>query len=524
MAGGKLNARQKMINLMYLVFIAMMALNIDREVLSSFWNIDQSLVNSNNLSRDNNQDFMNVIAKRAKDDPEYKETQVRAQDVHKNFQELITYIEGLKTELMPKEGEDPILGEDGDLNYAALSNLENVTGLFFISDKEPTETGNQLVANINKYNAYLDKLAASGDNDSIRGSIDYTKFKIPTENPSEKGSEKRQSWLHKTFYGQPQIAAVTTLTKYQNDVYNAETQIIRSFLTTKMLDDIEINTFKGVISSPGILTVGSNAQTFVALGAFDNGISGSATVNGKTYPVVDGKATVPVPTGSTGDFKLSGTMSFKNPSTGTMQQIPLETVNYSVVDQTITGSQFTGVITADKMNVLYVGLDNPVSATVSGVEPNTIAISGPGFRSTGRGKGIVRPSSVGTINLTVSGTTSEGKKVSTSLPFRVKGLPRPVAITNRGRARQSLPASSLSGLSIKAKMPDGFGFDLSVNVTGFKVKVPGKAAQKVSGSRLNAASVINSAKPGTTVTIFDIETSSSAPVQDCENMVVVEVL
>ncbi len=523
MAGGKLNARQKMINLMYLVFIAMMALNIDREVLSSFWNIDQSLVNTNNLSKDNNNDFMKVIAKRAQDDPEYKETQTRAEDVRKNFQDLIGFIEGLKGELMPKEGEDPIMGEDGELNYAALSNLENVTSLFFVSDKEPTETGNELVANINKYNEYLDKLAASSNNDSIKGSIDYTKFKIKTENEATKGSEKRQSWLHKTFYGQPQIAAVTTLTKYQNDVYNAETQIIRSFLTTKMLDDIEINTFKGVISSPGILTVGSSAQTFVALGAFDNGISGTATVNGKSYPVVDGKATVPIPTGSTGDFSLKGTMSFKNPSSGQMETIPLEPVNYSVVDQTITDTEFTGVITADKMNVFYVGLQNPVSATVSGVEPNTITVSGPGYRSTGRGKGIVTPSSVGTINLTVSGTTSEGKKVSKSLPFRVKPLPRPEAMT-RGKTMMQLPASSIAKQSVSARMPSDFAFDLSVNVTGFGVKVTGKASEKVSGNSLRNCSSCQNLKRGQTVTIFDVKTSSSAPVGNATNNVVIEVL
>lgn len=505
MAGGKLNARQKMINLMYLVFIAMMALNIDREVLRSFHNIDDSLVKTNALSAQNNKSFMGVIRARAEKNPDYVETEKKAQSVLDYGQGLISYLGGLKNQL---SGEGGALDENGEINYKVLSNMEGVTNLFFVNDSKPTPTGDELVKKLEDFNKYV----SSPDINKANFAIDIK-------------PGKNETWLHKTFYSQPQVAAVTTLTKLQNDVYNAETEIIRSFLTTKMLDDLEINTFKGVISSPGIIQKGKASSAFVALGAFDNGINGTATVNGQTYQVVNGKATVPVSAGTPGDYTLSGSMSFTD-AKGNRQTVPLDPVPYKVVDEVIMKQlPFTGVITADKMNVLYVGVDNPLSSTVSGVQPSTISLSGPGVRSLGNGKGTIRPSSVGNITLTVSGKTSEGKPVSKQQVFRVKGLPRPEAVS-RGRSVLSVPASSLSRLSIDARMPSDFGFDISVRVTGFTVKVPGKPSQTISGNSLESASSVKSAKPGTTVTVFDIKTAASggAPVPSASNNVLIEVL
>jgi len=505
MAGVKLNARQKMINLMYLVFIAMMALNIDREVLRAFDNIDKSLTKSNSNATGNNDKFMETIKARAKADPEYAKTLKDANYVRDLSKELVSYIGTLKSRLI---GPDSSVDENGEPNYNTLSNLESVTNLFFVDDKTVKPDATELVSKINKFNQFL-------------SSIKKDAFKINIEDVDLKGQGK-QSWLHRTFYGQPQVAATTTLTKIQNDVISAEGEIIRSYLTTKMLESIEVNTFKGIISSPGIIVKGTAQNTFVALGAFDNRISGTATVNGRSYPVIDGKATIPVDASSTGKKQLAGTMSFKD-GKGVQQNIPLETVNYEVVDVTITNPDFTGVITADKMNVLYVGVSNPVSATVSGVQPSSIRLSGPGLSSTGAGKGNVTPGSVGVVNLTVSGTTSSGKAVSKSVPFRVKALPKPEAVV-RARSILAMPNTSLSGQLVEAKMPDDFGFDVRVSVTGFSVKVPGRPAQTVSGNRLGAASSVASAKPGSTVTIFDIKSSTNGiPLRPASNNVVIEV-
>ncbi len=190
---------------------------------------------------------------------------------------------------------------------------------------------------------------------------------IDISEKKDKG-EAPKSWLYRKFYGQPEIAAETTLTNLENQMLNAETQIISQYLSNKVLESVEINTFKGIISSPGYVVKGTSATTYAALGAFDNGIRGTAVVNGQSYPVQNGKADIPLSTGAIGKKQLTGYMTFTD-SKGKQQRVDFDPVSYEVVDATIAKNDFTAVVTADKMNVLYVGLDNPVSATVSGVLP-----------------------------------------------------------------------------------------------------------------------------------------------------------
>lgn len=75
--GGRLTGRQKMINLMYLVFIAMMALNVDREVLRSFESINTTLESTSKLTLENNNTFYNQIDLKAKEDPSYMDTKTQ---------------------------------------------------------------------------------------------------------------------------------------------------------------------------------------------------------------------------------------------------------------------------------------------------------------------------------------------------------------------------------------------------------------------------------------------------------------
>ena len=62
MAGGKLTPRQKMINLMYLVFIAMLALNMSKEVLSAFGILNKKIADSNTLVETNTTDLFTQLS------------------------------------------------------------------------------------------------------------------------------------------------------------------------------------------------------------------------------------------------------------------------------------------------------------------------------------------------------------------------------------------------------------------------------------------------------------------------------
>lgn len=70
MAKGKQTPRQKMINLMYLVFIAMLAMQIDQEIIRSFQDTNQSLTDSRTLAEKKNDIFELTLKQKADNSPE----------------------------------------------------------------------------------------------------------------------------------------------------------------------------------------------------------------------------------------------------------------------------------------------------------------------------------------------------------------------------------------------------------------------------------------------------------------------
>lgn len=498
MAGGKLSARQKMINLMYLVFIAMMALNIDREVLRSFDDVNSSLVRSNQLATKNNEAFVGSMRKTAETDAKYADAVQKSEAMMAKAKPLVDYIESLKGKLAGKEAR---IDENGEPVYAVLSNLESVTNLFFKSDTNVTPDAEGLVTKIKDFNAYLTSIGKGNLG------IDISDYKA-------KGKPE-ETWLHRKFYGQPQVAAETSLTKIQNDAINAQAEVIRSFLSQKVLENVEINDFKGVIASPGYVEIGKPANTYAAIGAFDNRLQGNVTVNGRTYPLIDGKANIPLETGSAGIKTLSGSISFKD-AKGQQQTRPLESMQYEVVQNVVkTKAEAAAAVTADNMNVFYVGLDNPVSAAVVGIEPASLKMSGPGLSYKGNGKGTIKPTSVGKVDIVVSGQSLSGGSFSKSFPFRVKNLPKPEG-TVLGKTFLELPAGSLKMQKVSARFVD-FEWPLNINVTGFKYKITGRGTQIVSGNSLGSIT----AKAGQVISIFDIKgTANGVSLKDATTVVI----
>ncbi len=501
MAGGKLTARQKMINLMYLVFIAMMALNIDRQVLRSFDDVDHSLTKSNGASVTNTNIYMENIVKKASEDPTgYAKVKIEAERVNKEANILYDYINGLKKNLDDESGYNE-KESNGEPNYAALSNLETVSKLLFINDSKFTDKGNGLIEKINGFNSFLKSTNNTGY------IIDINDVKT---------SDGNRPWLHQKFYGQPMIAAKTVLSELQSRVRNAQGEIIRNMMSSKLLKDLEVNTFVPIVTAPRYVSVGENVQAIVALGAFDNRVQGSANLNVGNFNLLDGKAEFKLNTSSPGKKSISGSVTFKdgagNPQVAKIAQ-PIEYEVVAAVQR--TQAEAAAAVTADNMNVFYVGLDNPVSAAVVGIEPASLKMSAPGLSYKGNGKGTIKPTSVGKVDVLVTGQSTSGGSFSKSFPFRVKNLPKPEG-TVLGKTFLELPSGSLKMQKVSARFVD-FEWPLNINVTGFKYKITGRGKQIVSG---NSLSSIN-AKAGQVISIFDIKgTANGVSLKDATTVVI----
>jgi gliding motility-associated protein GldM len=168
------------------------------------------------------------------------------------------------------------------------------------------------------------------------------------------------------------------------------------------------------------------------------------------------------------------------------------------------------VIAADKMNVVYRGVDNPMTVSIPGIPDNKVTASGAGLSRVSGSKYVMRPQTGNTVTITASGTLPDGQNVSSRSEFRIKGIPAPVGTVRGEPGIVRMQRQGLEIASIGALLED-FDFDLNLRVTGFSFKVSGQPTIIVSGTKLNgpAKAALRRAKRGDGVQIYDINTSIS---------------
>ena len=507
MAAGKQTPRQKMINLMYLVFIAMLAMNVDREVLRSFEGVNESLELSTNLTNENNKTFYEQIEKKKADGDEgYVLIAQKSEEVKRIAREAIDAIESVKGSLKSTAEYVKPTGDE-ETNYNSLQNTDVVNKVFFVNESTATSDVQAMVGKVQAFAKFM----SQGDDKKVKDRINQL-FDF-----SNKGGK---SWLVNQFYDQPMIAALTNLSKLQSDIRTEEGDRVRALLANKLEDEIELKAFVPIVSAPKYVKAGEKFDVTIGFGAYDNTLKGSINLNGRSVPLSGGKAVISMVASGSGVQRLAGNISYET-SNGTKTEPFNET--YEVVAETLKELPTGGTVVADKMNVVYRGVDNPMSGSVTGVDASTInmtASSGSLSRS-GRGWSY-RPGAGTTTNFTISGRTSTGKTVSNTFSFRIKNIPKAQGQI-RGTNVLSMPASSLPNQTVSAGIPD-FEFPVSFSVTGFKVKVSGQPTTAVSGSSLRgAAGALSKARAGDQVLIFDISATATGISQQNISPIVINV-
>ena len=170
----------------------------------------------------------------------------------------------------------------------------------------------------------------------------------------------------------------------------------------------------------------------------------------------------------------------------------------------------SAVIAADKMNVVYRGVVNPMTISIPGIPDNKVRASGTGLSPISGSKYNMSPGSGRTVSITASGTLPDGKPVSSSVEFRIKDIPPPIGAIRGETGIVRMERQGLEISSVSAVLPD-FDFDVQLNVTGFSFKVSGQPTVKVNGTKLDGAAkgALRRASRGDAVQIFDINAKVS---------------
>src|SRR5690606_144344 len=351
---------------------------------------------------ENNTTFYDQIVNKAKEDPDYAAIQQKADQVKAEADKAFNGIESLKNQIMKaQEYQLPAVGVyEEETNYASLSNVDAVTNLLFVSDDKAKPEAEQLKASVDGFRNFMSTAYATSERDKKRIEQIF--------NTSDRG---RQSWLNSLFYGQPLIAGLANLTKLQADIRTEEGNLVRTLLANKLQDEIELKAFQPIVMVPPFVRNDKPVEANIAFGAFDNTLQGTVTIGGQNIPLKDGKATFNLNTSGTGKKTVAGTMTYKDPTEKDVS-IPFSQ-EYEVISEVLVTPPSGAVITADKMNVVYRGLDNPISATVNGADgPISLTASVAGL-SGSNGKYNFKPAAgSGTVTFTASAKTSSGKVIS----------------------------------------------------------------------------------------------------------------
>ena len=495
--------RQRMINLMYLVFIAMMALNMGKEVLSAFGLMNEKLQTANERYQLTNEAAFAELERKEQEKPEdYKEALEKARQVRELSNEYYAYLSSLKEEVMSQAS--------NKTDYQVMDKSDFLDEKFFKTDGLKPE-GQKFLDEINKYRTQLVSLL--GAKDEALKKIIEERFSTGENNKVKNREGNTVGWVQYNYEGFPYIAAVTKFSQLQSDVRQTEQDFYKAMLGEKMKQELSMKHYTTLLEqSRGAYYANQQFDGAIVLGRKDNSTKPKRvelTLDGRKLSeseveVVEGKIKLKVNTGNVGEHKIAGTLYYEQDG----QETPVEVAQ----SFTTIPRPNEAVISADKMNVVYRGVVNPMTISMPGVPDNQVTASAPGLSRKSGPNYIMKPNA-GSAEVTINVTgTIEGQKFSSSKKFRIKDIPKPEGAILRTTGAVKLAKANILAGELSVAFND-FDFDLSTKVNSFRILVPGQPSVVVQGSRVSAspaaAAAVNRAKKGDIIQISEIRYSVS---------------
>ena len=512
MAGGKVSARQKMINMMYLVLTALLALNVSKEIIKAFNLIENSLDNSTKNIVQKNTAVLGSLVKTAAENKAAAAAVSYCNQVQGISKSLIDRLNAIKNELLLRSGDqkDPKMGrkqepeamlvKGGVAELTQGDNME-VHGNYFMKENGG-KNGTDLQDAINK--ARIDMLAVmmKASNDPVLAASPETK-KMLTErmkaieektslyaNNATNSSGTEQTWVSMYLEHSPLAGVFAMLSKVENDSRSMEAEVMQALAESVNAADYKFDKLIPVVSAAtsAVLT-NQTYEANILLAAYNSKAQMVVTVNGRPIEVVDGVGKYKVTSASPGTQKYKVGIQVPKPNGGGSDNYETE-AEYSVFAP-------QAAISADELNVVYVGLPNPISVSVGGVDPKNVSVTATGggvslrANKPGSYNAIIPTRNGNECMINVTAKLPDGRTVSMgSKKFKVRNVPRPVF--KAGSVGFSGPIS-LAAMKVQANavaaldnfVYDGVKYDvLSYRFTCIGRRTNGPKIQVVNGSSL----------------------------------------
>ena len=464
----KMSPRQKMINLMYIVLTAMLALNVSNDVLNGFSQVEEGLKRSNRTITARNMQMMAQLQAFYNEDQEHGLPLLNSGNEVRNVTDsLYDYIDQLKI-MIVKEADGPA----GDMDH--IKNRDNLDAANVVMLSPDTKRGTDLRMRINRFKSFVSKFIDDPDKlKNIEQALTTEPFKANNDISSNK------TWEETMFENMPTVAAISLLSKLQNDVRYAEGEVLNHLLTLTNVEDLSdlkvnwINAF--VIPQSRLVMRGSKYQSQIVLAAIDSTQRPVVYINGTRLS--NNKGLYEVTTSQSGTFDYSGYIEVVGQD-GQLYKRDFKS-SYTVIDPIAT-------VSATMMNVFYTGIDNPVSISVPGIGNGTVNATMTNGTLTRSGDGwIARPAHVGAnCEISVSVEVDGVRTNVGNYTFKARKLPDPTAYINLGqdnryKGSKPLAKGTLLGVSgLHAAIDDGL-LDIEFTVVSFETITFGSMGEAI---------------------------------------------
>lgn len=519
MSGGKQTPRQKMIGMMYLVLTALLALNVSKEIINSFMVIETGLISTKSGIDNKNgilygQFELAVLNDEKKAKPFYD----KAMAIKAKSEELSKFIQEIKGEIKTEAqfgvNYSPDQKAVGDTLSSRLLDKPDdydTPTHYMIGDDPANVTGKaaELKTKLGDYHKFLmDQLSPQEQKD-----LENNLSTLKTEEQWNQSEEKMVSWEWYNFYHMPITAMLANLTRMQVDVKNAEGDVVNELLGSVSKNDFKFDTLAAKVVAPTSYVLSGDkyvANLFVAafsttqnpeiwLCEYDSVTKQpKGPIDSTSVKVSRGIGTYEVPAGSVGLQTWSGLIRVKKPD-NSYESYPFKS-EYIVAAP-------SAAVFLQKMNVFYIGVDNPITISAAGVSANDLqpSMTGGTMRASGKpGEYIVNVSSGTKATINVGAKLNGVQKSMGSFEFRIKRVPDPVAYVGTIKGDGQMTKAELNTASGVFARMENFDFDLSFSVVSFvmSMNVNGVFVEKKGNGPAitpDMKSLLAGAKPGNKV-------------------------
>jgi gliding motility-associated protein GldM len=448
-----------MISMMYLVLTAMLALNVSAEILNGYTLVEDTMKKSITIGEARNEmlqgQFESMAAQNAAKAKPFLDKANEVKIMSDNLYNEVSRIQKRIITIIDKDAADTANIQISDEGRGDL-NVPSQVGML---EKE----GEKLRLAIEDYRTKMQEVVAKDSTKVASLAEMFNTDKI--ENKKEPGVKK--NWESGVFEDMPAVATLTVLSKIKNDIRNAQAEAVQYLMSEVDAGDFRVNKITALaIPKSSYVMRGGKYSAEIVLAAIDSTKALDTEVDGKTIVKnAEGKYVYEVPCSAVGNKKYNGKIKMKKPNG--------EEVVYDFVQEYTIGEP-TATVSADMMNVLYAGFENPVSVSASGVPSNKISLSMTGGQliAKGDGKYVARPAKVGEdVTFSVTGVVSGRTQSMGTYSFKVRKLPDPTAYIKMGddqfRGGRISKADLLATNALSAAIDDGL-LNIPFRVLGFE--------------------------------------------------------